>query len=147
MRARGFTLVEMLVVLLVLAVAAGVTAPSVGRAVDGVRARAEVASFAAFLRYARHQAVTKRVAHEVRVDPDAHLLTLSPAGAERPSMTRRLGERLRVKADSPAGLTVRFLPEGLSSGASFHIEAPGPRVFVITVEPLTGRVAEVRRDA
>jgi hypothetical protein len=37
-----------------------------------------------------------------------------------------------------------FLPHGMSSGARFLIEAPGSRAYVITVDPLTGRVTTRR---
>ena len=65
---RGFSLMELVVVLAILAIAAAVVAPGVGRTADGVRARAEVGAIAAFLRSAREQAVTRRHAMEVRVD-------------------------------------------------------------------------------
>src|SRR5205807_1038286 len=50
--ARGFTLIELIVTLLVVAVAIGLVAPAIGRSTEGVRARAEVAGFSATLRRA-----------------------------------------------------------------------------------------------
>ena len=47
---RGFSLMELVVVLAILALTAAVVAPGVARTVDGVRARAEVGAVAAFLR-------------------------------------------------------------------------------------------------
>ena len=41
----------------------------------------------------------------------------------------------------PAMPRALFLPHGLSSGARFAVVAPGPRRFVVAVDPLTGRVA------
>ena len=58
--ARGFTLIELIVTLLVVAVAIGLVAPAIGRSTEGVRARAEVAGFSATLRHAREQAITTR---------------------------------------------------------------------------------------
>ena len=59
--------------------------------------------------------------------------------------------RLHIDRHRRARIRPAYLPEegpeGLSSGAAFRIEAPGSRVFVITVDPLTGRVAEARQDA
>lgn len=144
-RSRGFTLIELSVVMLVLAVAVAVVTPSIGRGLDALRARTEVSGFTTFLRYARQQAVTRREAQEVRVDPHGRVLALFTRGEGKARVTRRIGESLRIEAASPAGLSVRFLPQGVSSGAAFRIEAPGPRVFVVTVDPLTGRVSE-RRD-
>ena len=112
----GFTLIEVLVVLLVLALAAAVVMPSPGRGADALRARAEVARFAAFLRYAREQAITRREAHEVRVDPEARLLVLAVAGSDAPRSTRRLSA-LRIGSEPPSAFTVRFLPQGRSRPA------------------------------
>ncbi|PYM40688.1 MAG: hypothetical protein DME16_25940, partial [Candidatus Rokuibacteriota bacterium] len=73
---RGFTLIEMAVTLLVIALAVGVAAPSISRGLDGVRARAEAAGIATFLRAAREQAITHHRAYEVRVKSEEGLLEL-----------------------------------------------------------------------
>jgi general secretion pathway protein H len=144
---QGFTLIEVVVVMLVVGLAAAVVVPGVGRGVDAFRARAEVSGFSAFLRYAREQAVVRRVSQEVRVDPEARLLVLTAAGSERARASRRIGEGIRVAATGPSGLIVKFLPEGRSSGAAFRIEGPGGRVYTVTVDALTGRVVNRRGDA
>ena len=144
---RGFTLIEVVVVMLVIGLAGAVVVPGVGRGVDALRARAEVSGFTAFLRYAREQAVIRRVPQEVRVDPVARLIVLTAAGSERALASRRIGQGMRVDATSPSGLIVKFLPEGRSSGAAFRIEAPGGRVYSVTVDALTGRVVNRRGDA
>lgn len=144
---QGFTLVEVIVVMLVVGLAAAVVVPGVGRGVDAFRARAEVSGFTAFLRYAREQAVTRRVSQEVRVDPDAHVVLLTSAGSDRARASRRIGQGVRIDATPPSGLVVKFLPEGRSSGGAFRIEGPGGRVYTVTVDALTGRVVNRRGDA
>lgn len=143
-RQPGFTLIEVVVVVAVLALAAAVTVPAIGRGTEALRARAEVAGLSAFLRHARQQAITRREAQEVRIDPEAHLAVLTGAGQAEVRSSRRLWADLRIEASPPAALTVRFLPQGLSTGATFRIEAPGRRVYLITVDPLTGRVINRR---
>ena len=144
--ARGFTLIEVVVVMLVIGLATAVVVPGVGRGVDAFRARAEVSGFTAFLRYAREQAVTRRMAQEVRVDPEARIVVLTAGDAERPRASRRIAEGVRIDALPPSSLVVKFLPEGRSSGAAFRIEGPGGRLFMVTVDPLTGRVVNRRGD-
>ena len=68
--ARGFTLLELIVTLAVLALAVAVVTPAIGRGTDGLRARAEVAGFAATLRHAREQAITTQRPYRVVVDND-----------------------------------------------------------------------------
>src|SRR4029450_4736188 len=67
--ARGFTLLELIVTLVVVAVAVGLVAPTIGRSTEALRVRAEVAGFAATFRHAREQAITTRRAFTVGVDP------------------------------------------------------------------------------
>lgn len=145
--ARGFTLIEVVAVMLVLALAAAVVVPAVGRGAESLRARAAVSGFAAFLRHAREQAVTRRETYEVRVDPEARTLVLTVAGSDKVRGSRRLAQGIQVTAAPPSPLTVTFQPQGLSSGATFRIEAPGRRVFTVTVDPITGRVAHSRGGA
>ena len=143
---RGFSLMELVVVLAVLAIAAAVVVPAVGRTVDRVRARAEVGAVAAFLRAAREQAVTRQQALEVLIDNDTHALVLRRAGREGDSAvltSRAVSPLLRIEADPPPP-RVTFLPHGMSSGARFAVAAPGSRAYVIAVDALTGRVSTER---
>ena len=144
---RGFTLIEVVVVLFVLAVAMAVGVPAIGRGADGLRVRAEAAGVANFLRAAREQAVTRNRAYEVRVDSEAGVMVLvSMSGAAGSKdggtvqATRRLAAPVRIEADPPLRRTVTFSPGGLSSGGRFRVGAAGPRVYVVTVDPVTGRV-------
>ncbi len=142
----GYSLMELVVVLAVLAIATALVLPAVGRTAEDVAARAQVASVAAFLRGAREHAVTSRQTVEVSVDRDAHSLLLRRAGRdgqETGAARRDFAALLRV--DSPATLsTIMFQPQGMSSGARLMVETTGPRLFVITVDPLTGRVTTQR---
>jgi len=144
--ARGFSLMELVVALAILAIAAAVVAPGVGRTADGVRARAEVGAIAAFLRSAREQAVTRRHAMEVRVDDETNTLVMRDAGQPGEAgvrATRGVSALLRIAADPPAP-RVTFFAHGMSTGVRFAISGPGARGYVITVDALTGRVSTTR---
>ena len=138
---RGFTLIELAITLLVLAIAAVIVAPSVSRSLDGLRARAEVSGFVGFLRAAREQAVTRGETQEVHLDPQTLTLLITTEGGQAVRSTRGFAYLLRIEADPPNARTVTFRPEGLSSPARFYLVAPGDRRYVVTVDPLTGRVA------
>lgn len=141
---RGFTLIELVVTLFILSLAATVVAPSVVTGVETLRARTEAAGIATFLRSAREQAVTHNRAYEVRVRSDEGVIELR-AGDSVP-VTRKLATGVRVSADPPAARTITFLPQGLSSGARLRVEMAG-RSYLVTVDPLTGRVTTRRLDA
>jgi prepilin-type N-terminal cleavage/methylation domain-containing protein len=146
---RGFSLMELVVVLAVLAIAAAVVAPGATRTVEAARGRAEVGAVAAFLRSAREQAVSRRQALEVRVNDRTHTLVMRRAGHDGEAAvqaTRAVSPLLRIEAEAPPP-RVTFLPHGMSTGARFTIALPGPRAYVITVHPLTGRVSTERRGS
>jgi len=141
--ARGFTLLELIVTLMILMIVAAISVPVVGRSSDAVRSRAEVAGFSAVLRSARERAITSRVSQTVVIDPTNRKITVlaGPEGEVRE--TRPLPERLTVEATPPPALTVRFEPQGTSSGADYKVRA-GDVVYRVTVDPITGRVKNTK---
>lgn len=142
---HGFTLLEVIVTLFVVALAVGVVVPTIGRSTDGIKARAEVARFSAILRHTRERAITGRKAHAVVIDPQAHKMTVHTGGPDgEVRETRALPARLLVEATPPPALTVRFEPQGTSSGGQFRLVS-GTITYHVTVDPLTGRVKSTRR--
>jgi general secretion pathway protein H len=146
-RAKGFTLIEVAVVLLVLALAAGLVLPSIASLTSAVRARADIAGVVAFLRYAREQAITRREAHEVRLAPDARTLLLTTGKRGEVKAARQIRPPTRIAVQSPGPRSVIFLPEGRATGGAFLVEAAGRRLYRVTVDPLSGRVSNRRVES
>jgi general secretion pathway protein H len=144
---RGFTLIELAITIMVLALASAFVAPAIGRGLDNLRARAEISGFAGFLRAAREQAVTRGEAQEVRVDPKSLTLAIWAEGAKSARSSRSFSYLVSIEPDPPAATTVTFHPQGLSSGGTFRILAPGDRHYVVTVDALTGRVSARLADS
>lgn len=140
--ARGFTLLELVVTLFVLALAVGLVAPAIGRSVDAVLARADVSGFAATLRHAREQAIATRQRYAVVVDPLERRVTVT-AGDDDVRVRRSLSPRVAVEATPPSALTVRFEPQGSSSGGEFRLTS-GAVAYRVTVDAATGRVRSHR---
>jgi general secretion pathway protein H len=140
--ARGFTVLELLITMLVLALALAVVAPAVGRTTETIRARAAVSRFAALLRHTREQAITTQRSHAFVIDPIAHRVTIQ--AEEEVRDTRALPEHLEVEADPAPALTVRFEPQGTSSGGVFRVSL-GTIRYRVTVDGLTGRVRMARQ--
>jgi prepilin-type N-terminal cleavage/methylation domain-containing protein len=140
--ARGFTLLELIVTLVVLAVAVGLVAPTIGRSTETLRTRAEVAGFSATFRHAREQAITTRQPFTVVVNPRNHLMTVT-TGEDEVRWTRALSNRLEIRAETPGALTVRFEPQGTSSGGEFHLIS-GKISYRVSVDAVTGRVRNQR---
>jgi general secretion pathway protein H len=136
--APGFSLIEVVLVLFVLALATAVALPVVGRTTDAVRMRAEVAGFSATLRHAREQAVATQRPFRVEVNPVEHRMIVV-ADESDVRLARPLAPELTVQAVPGPSLTVRFDPQGVSSGGDFRLSA-GNFVYFVNVDPLTGRV-------
>ena len=141
---HGFTLLELIVTLFVIALAVGMVVPVVGRSTDSLRGRSDVARFSAMLRHAREQAITTRRGHSVVIDPNARRATIV-AAPDEVRQTRALAADLRVEAIPPEALTVRFEPNGISTGGTFRLTTGASR-YRVTVDPITGRVRVERQD-
>jgi general secretion pathway protein H len=137
-RAGGFTLLELIVTLAILAVVVALVTPSIGRGT-------EVAGFSALLRHARERAIVSQKPQAVVIDPAAQRVSVrigGPDGEVRES--RALSERLTVEATPPPALTVQFEPQGGSSGGDFRLSS-GAITYRVTVDALTGRVRAARQ--
>ena len=142
--AGGFTLLELIVTLAVLAVALAVVMPSIGRGTDAIRMRAEVAGFAAMMRHARERAIVSQKPQAVVVEPSNQRVSIRAGGPDgEVRETRALPERLTVDAIPPPALTVQFDARGGSSGGDFRL-SNGAISWRVTVDALTGRVRSSR---
>jgi prepilin-type N-terminal cleavage/methylation domain-containing protein len=140
----GFTLLELIVALFVIALSVGIVAPIVGRSADTLRGRADVARFSAMLRHTRNQAITTRKIHAFVVDPGGHRATIV-AAPDEVRQTRMLSPDLQIDANPPEALRVSFDPNGVSSGGDFRLTT-GRMRFRVSIDQLTGRVRIERQE-
>ena len=142
--ARGFTLLELVITLSIVALAVGLAVPTIARSTDAIRARADVAGFAAMMRHARERAIVTRRSQAVVVDPGARRVSVMAGGPEgEVRESRTLPERVNIQAEPPPALVVRFEPQGGGSGGDFRLTS-GNVVYRVTVDALTGRVRSAR---
>ena len=142
--AGGFTLLELIVTLAILAVMVAIVMPSIGRGTESVRMRAEVAGFAALLRHARERAIVSQKPQAVVVEVASQRVSLRAGGPDgEVREPRALSERLTVEATPPPALTVQFDTRGGSSGGDFRLSS-GTITWRVTVDALTGRVRSSR---
>lgn len=136
MRAAGFTLVEMLAVLVVLALMAALLPPLLAGGRDRLELAATTREIAAALRETRSLAI--REGH-------SEAFVLDSAGLFRAGLgpVRRLPAGLRLSltgiADGRARAAIRFFADGSSTGGHL-IMLRGERRSDVTVDWLTGRV-------
>lgn len=139
-RARGFTLVELLVVMAIAAVAMTAVPTLFSAAFPGLEMKSAARRTAATLRLARESAIRRGEETSVLVDLEHHRLTL--AGYRALSLPERLSLRLDAASseliDEQRG-TIRFFPDGSSTGGRLVL-AHGGHGYQIGVTWLTGRI-------
>jgi prepilin-type N-terminal cleavage/methylation domain-containing protein len=143
-RDQGFTLLELLMVVLVIALVLAVSYPSLSRGSAALHLRATGRDILNTFRYAREKAVTEQTGMMVTVDRDKQELILSDNlgdGARR----YILPQDVKIQRIALAGaeilegpLIVRFLPNGSSDRAEVLLRSDAGSFLRIISDPITG---------
>jgi prepilin-type N-terminal cleavage/methylation domain-containing protein len=75
---RGFSLIEIIVVLLIVSFATALVMPSFFKSISGLEQRTSINKLATMLRYARSKAVTTKQAYQVHLDLNTYSYWLAP---------------------------------------------------------------------
>jgi prepilin-type N-terminal cleavage/methylation domain-containing protein len=144
-RSRGVTLIELLIVMALIAVIAGLTFPAVASGLDSLRLRSASDSIVSFLNKAFDRAERRQRAVEVWISPQDNAITAVSADA---GYEQRLDvpEPIRILSILPAlpyvdpGITRRFLlyPGGAPPHIAIEIGNPQGKRRLISVDPITG---------
>ncbi|MBL8525340.1 MAG: GspH/FimT family pseudopilin [Betaproteobacteria bacterium] len=141
MRQRGFSLLELIVVITIIGLAYTLVPKMVFGGVSGAELRSNVRAVAAGLRLAREAAISTKREAVLTLDLDNRTFTV-----QNDSRVHKLNETLEVKLyTSQADLVtekigaIRFYPDGSSNGGRVTVAA-GDRSFEVDVDWLTGHV-------
>ena len=137
----GFSLIEMLVVLAVLGLVAGLALPAIGNRVPGRRLDLAAASLSGELTRLRAQARRSGAPASLTYLPDRSLFLSTRPGAAPITVGAVAVEVLRGEASRAGPGEIRFLADGSSTGGAIRLSGPGGS-RTLSVSSLTGRVAE-----
>ncbi len=138
----GFTLIEVIVVLVIMALAYGLVVPALSSVLDGPRLDRAARQMVASLREARSTAL---------IDGRTVRFTVDPASREWRHGDRRgaLDDEIAFRLDAPpagrgagGAASILFFPDGGSTGGRLTL-ATGERRRLIAVDWLTGRVWQI----
>lgn len=140
---RGFTLMELLVVLVIAGLAISLVGPAFQRLLPGLTLEAETRKLAALLRHARSQAILSGAPVAISLDAESGGLRLSYR--EQPYV---LPEHFSLALEAGPGVTdaavgvtqILFYPRGDSSGGSLNLALDDGRNEAVSVDWLSGRV-------
>lgn len=140
MRSRGFTLIEVLVVAMVIALAMAVVAGTMGTGMAGQQMRSASRDMVAALRHTRGQAIVKREAQVLSIDVEGRsYIAAGRASATLPKGLDLEVETARSEVSADGIASIRFFPDGSSTGGSIELSR-GTAVWRIEVNWLTGEV-------
>ena len=101
----GMTLIELILVMGLLAVVLGISAPVLSGFVKGRKLQEEARRFLALTRYGRSEAISRGVCMELRIDMDARKYGIYP------QVEYGSGARPPVEFDLPEGFSVELVEE------------------------------------
>ncbi len=147
MRARGFSLLEMLLVLAIIAFAGLLAASAMTGGLDGIRLRSATSDIAAQLRFTRAQALATGKRQDFSIDPRAH--AWEAPKQRHGTLPKQLGIEFygaREVQPSASEGGIAFFPDGASTGGRIRLSAK-KAVRDIDVAWLTGEVTVQRGEA
>jgi general secretion pathway protein H len=141
-RAQGFTLLEVILVLVIAAIAYAAVLALPSRGASAADLKAAARTLAASLRHAQSMAMATRRDSALTIDVESREFTV--AGD---STVRELPKALELKlytaqteVTSERRGAIRFYPDGSSTGGRITV-ASGARKYLVDVDWLTGRVS------
>lgn len=158
----GFTLLELLVVLAIIALSSLLIGPRIANSLANMEFVSAVKKVAASLRYARNRAAVERIPCRATVDFEENRLVIafgdeeSKEGTEEEKEERKSGKEKEYRL--PKGVRwskvvkddeewdsgtaeILFLPSGGSSGGTVFMQNDRERAYEISVDFVTGMVS------
>ncbi|MET0935759.1 MAG: GspH/FimT family protein [Luteibacter sp.] len=143
MRTRGFTLFEMLAVILLIAIAAAAVSIPVTQGLASARVNAASGELAAALRWTRAQSIVHGESLALEVDTSAS--TYRAPGKPSVNLPKDMRVAITSAREDQANATtgrIRFFPDGSSTGGRVTLTR-GTREWHVNVAWLTGAVSVV----
>ena len=133
---KGFTLLEILVVLMIFSLSVALIFPSIISGIGKIGLKTTTRKMAASLKYSRNQALRERNVYYAEARGDR--LVIFARGSDVPERVVEAPSNIEVSSKKGA---ISFYPGGSTSGGLLKVSSlKGDTYYTITVEPSTGRV-------
>ena len=158
MKNRGFSLIELMIVLILISLSISLVTPSLSRFSKNIELKTATKKISAILRYYRNEAVHRGKVQQVLFDSNAREVRIravaeeagagdeeTPSRSEAPKYPLPTGIQIKeIKIPAPQYPTevptIEFYPNGGSNGGSIVLDNEGNKGYKIDVHFLTGIV-------
>lgn len=142
-KARGFTLVEIIAVVALIALAMTLVAITVGDGLSGARVKAASRDLVAALRYTRGQAIVNRESQALAIDVEGRRYRApGKKWVELPKNMEMKLETARSEMEDDSTGRIRFFADGASTGGNVELSL-GEVIWRIEINWLTGEVVVI----
>lgn len=144
LRQRGFTLIELIVVIVIIAVASALVMPSMRSGLSGVRLEAKGRDLATLCRFARTLAVGEQRVYRIRIEKEKNSIFLTDAYHEKVrsfDLTREIMlEAFKYEGEESREPIVflNFYPNGRADEAELVLKNKQGREVIVKTDVLTG---------
>lgn len=147
LRQRGFTLLELMIVLVIAAIMMTVVPPMISSALPGAELKSAARKVAAGLRYARNKSLSSDEETILMLDLESKQFNVS--GKKKNYQLHKDLDLTLLTAESEMVAeyrgAIRFFPDGGSTGGRISLST-GKRKFAVDVDWLTGKVRIMETD-
>jgi len=158
MRKNGYSLLELIIVLILISLSTALVTPSLSRFSKTIELKASAKKVSGVLRYCRSEAINKGLVYQVIFNPELREVMVQSIDLNEEKKEGDKKEELSGKTYSlPQGIemkevnltspqypsdlpTVEFYPNGGSNGGSFLLNSQEQKGYKIKVDFLTGVV-------
>lgn len=141
---RGFSLVELLVVLLLIALGSAIVLPSIDRGLREQEVRQSALELAAVARNLRNRAVYENTLQRLVFNPLENSYQVFRGEKVLLSSDIKIA---RIEGGEPVGGEIRqfiFFPNGSTLGGEIGISGRDGSSYIVRLDPLSGRVVVVK---
>ena len=148
--ANGFTLLELVLVLLLMGLIAGLTLPFVVSTLDRIKLQSEVRQIASAIQFTRSEAISRKTLFTFNVDINKSQYWLAIPKQEEVTQSKPIDETVQIMDYQRADETLTegtfkslFYPRGNSSGGTIRFKSIDDKdeenIYAVTIDPITGK--------
>ncbi len=156
----GFTLIELVIVLVIIGIASGVVGIMIGRGSGGREMKTFTKEISSILRYARNHAASEKKTYCFVINKDKGLVKLFAGDVKAdnkegnddeegmPVISRAMPENLLITMDDNDEdiQYIEFFPQGNSSGGTIRLGRENGVDYFIEVNRITGRIDVIKNE-